>query len=406
MATAILPRIQIQDKRPRTTAHPRTPARIESVDLVRGLVMVLMVLDHVREYFADERIGPMDLTRTTAALFLTRWITHFCAPAFVFLAGAGVFLAATRGKTRPELARFLVLRGFWLILLEVTVVRLGMTFNLDYRYIPAGVLWAIGWSMVILAGLIGLPRPFVLGIGVGLIAGHNLLDHIQPEAFGRLGWLWKVLHEQGGIKLFKGHTLRVLYPLIPWVGVMATGYAFGPIFALEPRRRRRVLLATGLALIGTFVAVRGLNMYGNPSPWSVQKSPLFTAFSFVACKKYPPSLDFLLMTLGPIILALGLFDRTWGPGGKRLILLGRVPLFFYLLQWPLVHSLAVILALITGEPCRWLFASRPFKNPPGFGYDLPVVYGMWIISTLLLYGACGWFADRKRTHPHSWVRYF
>ena len=405
MATATLPLIPIQVKRPRAVVSAGIPARLESVDLTRGMAMVLMVLDHVREFFSDARFSPMDLARTSPGLFLTRWITHFCAPAFVFLAGTGVFLAATRGKTRPELLRFLLTRGFWLIFLELTVVRFGMTFNLDYRYIPAGVLWAIGWSMVLLAGLIWFPKPLVLGFGVVLIAGHNLLDDIEPEAFGRLGWLWKVLHEQGGIRLFKGHTLKVLYPLIPWAGVMAAGYTFGPIFTLEPRRRRHWLLVTGLSLIGAFVALRALNVYGNPTPWSVQKSPLFTAFSFLACKKYPPSLDFLLMTLGPIILALGLLDRTWGPVGRRLILLGRVPLFFYLLQWPLVHALAVILALMTGGPCGWLFASRPFKNPPDYGYGLSVVYGMWVVSTLLLYGACRWFADLKRRRKDAWLRY-
>jgi len=397
---------QTQVKRPRVHAPVATPARLESVDLLRGAVMVLMVLDHVREYVTNAQFAPMDLAHTTPMHYLTRWITSFCAPAFVFLAGTGVFLASTRGKSRPELTRFLLTRGLWMIFLEVTLVRFGMTFNLDYHYIPAGVLWAIGWSMVILAGLIRLPKPFAAVFGVALIAGHNLLDDIEPGSFGHLGWLWKVLHEQGGIRLFRGVHLKGLYPLIPWVGVMAAGYAFGPVFTREPGRRRRVLIVTGLSMIGAFLALRALNVYGNPTPWAVQRSPLFTVFSFLACKKYPPSLLFLLMTLGTVLLALGLLDRTWGPMGRRLVMLGRVPLFFYLLQWPLVHALAVILSVATGQPTGWLFASRPFRNPPGTGFDLPVVYATWVVAILLLYPACRWFADLKRRRNDAWLRYF
>jgi uncharacterized membrane protein len=405
MATATCPPTQIQVTRPRAALTAGEPARLESVDLVRGGVMVLMVLDHVREFFTNAQFGPVDPARTSPGLFLTRWVTHFCAPAFVFLAGTGVYLAATRGKSRPELSRFLLTRGFWLIFLEVTVVRLGMTFNLDYRFVPAGVLWAIGWSMIALAGLIWLPRPLVLGFGLTPIAGHNLLDTIESESFGRLGWLWKVLHQQGGIKLLRGHTLRILYPLIPWIGVMAAGYASGVIFTLERVHRRRLLVITGLSLMGAFVVLRGLNVYGNPSVWTVQKSPLLTVFSFLACKKYPPSLLFLLMTLGPLIFSLGLLDRAWGPLGQPLILLGRIPLFFYLLQWPLVHALAVVLFVATGQPYGWLFASRPFKNPPGSGFDLPVIYGIWVITILLLYPACRWFAALKRRRKDAWLRY-
>jgi uncharacterized membrane protein len=402
MATATA----VQVRQPRTAAPTRAFARLESVDLLRGAVMVLMVLDHVRAFFSGAWVRAGDVSQTTAPLFLTRWITHFCAPAFVFLAGTGVFLAATRGKPRGELSRFLVLRGFWLVLLELTVVRFGMVFNLDYHYIPAGVLWAIGWSMVILAGLIWLPMRSIVVFAIVLIAGHNLLDGIEPEMFGRFGWVWKVLHEKGSIRLWRGVHLKVIYPLIPWAGVMAAGYVTGAIFALERRRRRPLLCFTGLSLIGAFVVLRAWNHYGDPDPWSIQRNPLFTAFSFLACEKYPPSLLFLLMTLGPVILALGLLDRTWGPAGQRLVMLGRVPLFFYLVQWPLVHALALIVAILNGQPYHWLFASRPFRNPPGSGFGLPIVYGMWVVAILLLYPACRWFADLKRRRKDAWLRYF
>ncbi len=387
----------------------QSPPRLESVDLVRGGVMVLMILDHVRDYFSDKRLSPVDLSETTASLFLTRWLTHFCAPAFVFLAGTGVCLAATRGKSRPDLSRFLWTRGLWLVVLELTVVRFGMTFTLDYRYVPAGVLWVIGWSMVILSGLIYLPMRVVAALGVLMIAGHNLFDGIEPGAFGRFGWVWKVLHKQGRIALSPHATLHVLYPLIPWVGVMAAGYAFGEFLLLNLRRRQQLLFVLGTSLVGGFLTLRALNLYGDSEPWSYQKGALFTAFSFLDCKKYPPSLLFLLMTLGPLILALAALDRESkaGPLGRSLITLGRVPLFYYLLQWILIHAMALILALATGQPARWLVASEPFHSPPGAGYGLPMVYLMWGVSVVLLYPACRWFADLKRRRKDlAWLSYF
>jgi uncharacterized membrane protein len=388
----------------RSETNQPSPPRLESVDLLRGLVMVVMVLDHVRDFFTNDRLNPMDLSATTPGWYLTRWVTHFCAPAFVFLAGTGTFLAATRGKTRPELSWFLLTRGIWLIVLEVTAVRFGLTFNLDYRYVSLGVLWAIGASMIVLAALIYLPMPVVAAFGILVMAGHNLLDPIELERFGRLGWLWTILHQKGHLRPF-GADLLVLYPLIPWVGVMATGYAFGSYLLLKTRRRRQMLFVIGVSLIGAFVTLRAINLYGDPAPWSEQKSGLFTAFAFLDCKKYPPSLDFLLMTLGPSILLLGFFDRAEGAFGRTLITLGRVPLFYYLLQWPLVHALALVMALINRQPYRWLLAGEPFRTPPGYGYSLPMVYLMWGLSILLLYSACRWFAELKKRRRDPWLSY-
>jgi uncharacterized membrane protein len=409
MATVLLPETQAAP--PRLDVAPRdlaprkaSPPRIDSVDLLRGLVMVVMVLDHTRDYFTNAMLSPMDLETTTPGLFMTRWITHFCAPVFVFLAGTGVFLAATRGKTRPQLARFLLTRGLWLIFLDVTVVRLAITFNLDYQYIPLGVLWAIGASMLGLAVLIFLPISMVAAVGLTLIAGHNLLDGIESSQFGRFAWVWRVLHDRGHIGL-DGFDIFVIYPLIPWVGVMATGFAFGQVVQLRPQRRRRRLILLGLSLIGAFVALRAINVYGDPEPWSYQSTSLFTVLSFLDTNKYPPSLLYLLMTLGPAILALGLLDRGLGALGRPLLTLGRAPLFFYLLQWAMAHALALAVAILQGRPYHWLLASEPFHTPPHWGYSLPVVYLMWGVALLLLYPPSRWFADLKRRRKDPWMSY-
>lgn len=399
---AALPRLDVvANDLPLKTANP---PRLDSVDLLRGLVMVVMVLDHTRDYFTNEMLSPMDLETTTPGLFMTRWITHFCAPVFVFLAGTGVFLAATRGKTKPQLARFLVSRGLWLIFLDVTVVRFAITFNLDYHYVPLGVLWAIGASMLGLAALIFLPISLVAAVGLTMIAGHNLLDGIQANQFGRFAWLWKILHTGGHIGP-EGVDLYVIYPLIPWVGVMAAGFAFGQFLQLKPQKRQRRLILLGLSLIGLFVALRAINVYGNATPWSYQKTPLFTVLSFLETDKYPPSLLYLLMTLGPAILVLGLLDRGLGAIGRPLVTLGRAPLFFYLLQWAVVHALALVVAVLQGHPYHWLLAGEPFRTPPQWGYSLTVVYLIWGVALLLLYPPSRWFAGLKRRYKTPLMSY-
>ena len=380
--------------------------RLDSVDMLRGLVMVLMLLDHVRDFFTDFRLDPTDLSRTNAALFLTRWATHFCAPVFIFLAGTGAFLAAARGKTRPQLSRFLLTRGLWLIVLEVTLVRWGMTFHPAPRMIFALVIWAIGCSMIALSALVFLPTRWVGAFGVAMIAAHNLLDGVSGADLGRLRPLWLVLHEEGMIRLPDGLVVFVGYPLVPWIGVMAAGYAFGELLLREPERRRRTLLLLGLGLTAAFVVLRTVNVYGDPRPWSAQGSPLFTALSFLNCTKYPPSLLYLLMTLGPAIAALALFDRSPGSLGRPLVTLGRVPLFFYLLQWPVAHGLAVAVAAARGQPLGWLFPSDSPPIPaPGSIYGLPVVYLMWVVALLTLYPACRLFADLKRRRKDAWLSY-
>ncbi|HWE40803.1 MAG TPA: heparan-alpha-glucosaminide N-acetyltransferase domain-containing protein [Isosphaeraceae bacterium] len=379
--------------------------RLASVDVLRGLVMVVMVLDHTRDFFTDTGLNPTDPERAGVALFLTRWVTHFCAPVFVFLAGTGAYLHGLR-TSRAQLAVFLATRGAWLIVLELTVVKFGLLFRPEPGLWLGIVLWAIGWSMIALAVVVFLPTPVVAAFGVAMIALHNLADGVDPTSLGRLGAFWIVLHQRGFVNLPGGVNLFVLYPLVPWVGVMAAGYGLGPAFLLEPGRRRRLFATLGLTLTAAFVALRWINRYGDPTPWVVGSSSEATVLSFLNCEKYPPSLLFLLMTLGPAILALSPFDREPGPVGRRLATLGRVPLFFYVLQWYVIHGLALAIAAGRGQPTAWLFARNgPPQPPPECQYSLPVVYLLWATVVVLLFLPCRRFAELKRRRRDAWLSF-
>lgn len=394
--------------------------RLDSIDLLRGLVMVVMLLDHTRDFFHHGALNfdPTDLTKTNAALFFTRWVTHFCAPVFVFLAGTSAFLQLARGKSKGELSRFLLTRGLWLVVLEFTVVRAAVLFNFDYRELGvAQVIWAIGVSMIVLAALIHLPLRVVGAFGVLMIVLHNLLDGIKVPFWQGPGtpapdfWqaVWMVLHQQGPLPLPGGTSTFIIYPLVPWIGVMAAGYAFGALYRLTPERRRRILLALGASMTVAFVVLRAVNVYGDPQPWAVQsRGVLFTVLSFLNVTKYPPSLLFLLMTLGPAVMALAWFERTSsrGPVARVLITFGRVPLFFYVLQWLTAHALAVLVGYLAGQPVAWQFANfsdKPFPNPNGF--DLWVVYVFWLVGLVLLYPLCRWFAAVKQRRKDWWLSY-
>lgn len=391
-------------------------ARIDSVDLLRGIVMVIMLLDHTRDFthWGALQFDPSDLTRTSPALFLTRWITHFCAPVFVFLAGTSAYLQLSRGKTKAGLARFLWTRGLWLIVLEFTVIRFGVFFNVDYSFFGVlQVIWVLGWSMIVLAGLIHLPLKVVAGFGVGMILLHNLLDPIQaaqwqgpaspvPDAAAKL---WMILHQQGAfpVAAWPSPVVYVLYPLIPWVGVMAAGYAFGTVYDLDPLRRQAILLRLGLWLTAAFLVLRALNFYGDPSRWSVQPSAIFTALSFLNVTKYPPSLLFLLMTLGPALLALRQFERpAYSAAARALIVFGRVPLFFYILQWYTAHLIGIGLHVAAGKPIPGPLGGAP---PANSGFGLGVTYMAWIAGALLLYPLCRWFAGVKARRRDWWLSY-
>ena len=391
---------------PRRSAVQPLRERLDSIDLLRGLVMVIMALDHVRDYFSESRFDPLDLSRTTVPLALTRLITHFCAPVFVFLAGTGAYLSLTRGKTRPALSRFLLTRGLWLVFLELTFVRLAWTFNFDYSFAFVQVIWAIGCSMVALSALVYLPSRAVGGIGVAMILTHNLFDGVNPGGLGIFGWPWQILHVAGPIVYAPGRMFFIAYPLIPWIGVMAAGFGFGEIFTLDRARRNRILYALGGGLIVLFTFLRGLNLYGDPVPWSVQRTPGLSLISFLNCLKYPPSLLYLAMTLGPAIALLPLLERWKGKVAGFFLVFGRVPMFYYILHIYLIHLLAIGTAALLGLNVGFLLSAPFFSAPvPGWGFGLPAVYAFWAATVLSLYPLCRWFAGVKSRRKDPWLGY-
>lgn len=370
--------------------------------------MALMALDHTRDYFHSlslQGVDPLDLARTTPALYFTRWITHFCAPLFSFLAGTGVFLSAARGRPKGELSWFLVTRGLWLIVLEFTFVRWAWLFSWDLSGNWGLVLWALGWSMIVLAALVHLPVWAVTAFGVVLIAGHNALDGIAPASFGAWAWLWQVLHVPGGFKLGPDFTFLAYYSLVPWVGVMAAGYGFGAIFKQQPAARRSWLLRLGLGLTLGFVALRWSNLYGDPGPWKPQATGVQTLYSFFDCEKYPPSLCYLLMTLGPGLLLLAVLDRSVPGWLKPMVVFGRVPFFYYVLHIPLIHGLAYVMNMVRHGQGNYLAFGE--AAPAGVGVSLLLTYCAWAAVVAGLYPLCQWFAALKQRHRDlAWLSYF
>jgi len=415
--------------------------RVVSIDIVRGVVMVLMAIDHVRVYSGQPAGGP------TPGIFFTRWITHFVAPAFVFLAGTSAFLYGQRVGDKKKLARFLLTRGLWLVLLELTVLRVAWTFNFDFaHYLLAGVIWMIGWCMVLMSAIVFLPYAAIAVGSVAILVGHNLTD-LFPAALGALrqgsmSALWKILYLGGGVKLGEnGPPLVILFVIIPWIAVMAAGYAFGPVMSAPPERRRSICMRLGLALTAAFVLLRGLDVYGDPRPWRrvppppvrVSQSPSASTtppqtqtarpqpppgaarvqmpkpLAFLSTAKYPASLSFLLMTLGPMFVLLALVDTASGPVARMLETFGRVPFFYYLLHIPLIHLAACIVSLIReGSVNPWLFANHPMMNPPapaGYTWSLPLLYLVWAIVVAVLYVPCRWFARVRAESGSAALRY-
>jgi uncharacterized membrane protein len=380
-------------------------ARLDSIDLLRGLVMVLMALDHTRDFFAAGGFNPRDVH--DPALFLTRWVTHFCAPVFVFLAGTSAFFYGARGRTKGEVSRFLFTRGLLLVLLEVTIVRFAWTFSVFPDVVVLQVIWAIGTSMVVLSGLIHLPRWAIGALGIGMIAGHNLLDGIHAEQLGQIGWLWHVLHQPALLHPTSDVSVFALYPLIPWMGVMAAGYALGPVMLLEPASRRRWLVGLGVALTLGFVLLRATNFYGDPAPWVRHDDITATVLSFVNAEKYPPSALYLAMTLGPALIAMAAFASAKGKLARFLVLFGRVPLFYYVAHLLLLHTMAVAFAAAAHGDVAWLFGGLPIeaKSDDYAALGLPGVYLVWLIAVALLYLPCRWFAEVKRRRNDGWLSY-
>jgi uncharacterized membrane protein len=387
-------------------------SRLSSVDALRGLIMVIMALDHVRDFYHVDAAAfrPDDLAKTTASLFFTRWITHFCAPVFIFTTGVGAFLWARKpGRTPADLTRFLVTRGLWLMFLELTVLRFLYFFSLTFGPWLLTILWAIGGSMVILGALSRLPVRILAPLSLLVIAAHNLLDGITAKSFGSLAPLWNLLHQQGAFKL--GDTVFVAgYPFVPWFAVMAAGFCFGEVLGREPEGRQRWMRNAGLAMTAAFVILRALNIYGDPQPWSTDL-PGMTALSFLRTTKYPPSLLFLLMTLGPASLLLSWFDRREWRADHPLLVLGRVPLFFFLVHFAIAHLLEFPFALVRYGEAGFIFKPMPIMGgpvdsyPAGFGYGLPATYGIWLLVLALSYPLCRWFAGVKARRSDWWLSY-
>ena len=380
-----------------------TAPRFSSIDLLRGLVMVLMALDHVRDYFHADAFFfmPEDLEATTVPIFLTRWITHYCAPVFVFLAGTSAWIIHQRKSTR-ELTSFLIKRGFWLILVEVTLVKLAWQFNPGSPRFGLLVIWALGVGMLALAALIHLPFRAILLTGLVIVFGHNALDGFHFDG----AWWWKILHERGPIDV-NGVTLFVGYPVIPWIGTMALGYCFGAFYAkgYTSEVRRRLLVRLGLACVLLFAALRFVNAYGDPLPWSAQASPVFTGLSFLNTQKYPPSLLYLLMTLGPAFLFLAWSEKVRGWLASALIVFGRVPFFYYILHLYLIHGLALVAAELTGFGWQSMVLDVHVNSVPqlkGYGSSLPGVYLVWIGVVVALYPLCAWFNKVKSNNRQLW----
>jgi uncharacterized membrane protein len=367
---------------------------------VRGLVMVIMVLDHVRDYLAGSIVNPRDVTQPV--LFLTRWITHLCAPTFVLLAGVSAYLYGRRGgKGRAALARFLVTRGLWLVILELTVLRVGFTFSLFPDFLFLQVIWVIGWGMVLLAGLVYLPRWAIAAFALLLVFGHNALDGVRDA-----GPAWSLLHEPAILPLSPRISVFALYPLLPWVGVLAAGYALGPLFTLPAPARARRLVALGLGAIALFVALRAAGVHGDPAPYVAQDGALASLLAFVNCEKYPPSLLFLLMTLGPALLLVAAAERARGALARALTTFGRVPTFFYVTHIYVIHLVAVVYALAADGDAGWLFGGLPPMNKPeGFGVSLGVVYLVWPAVVAALYLPSRWFAALKQRRRDWWLSY-
>lgn len=387
--------------------------RVVSIDVLRGLAMVIMALDHTRDFFTNVHFATEDVSHTYAALFFTRFVTHYCAPVFSFLAGTGAYLATRRGKSIQQVSWFFFTRGLWLVLLEITIVDFSWTFT---PWAAAGVIWILGWSMVCMALLVRLPIRWIGIFGVGMIATHNLLDRVDPAWFGKFYWLWMMLHVPGQIQVTPSYTFMNLYVLIPWVGVMAAGFAFGAVL-MRPDRRK-VILVLGTSVTVLFLLLRGLNVYGNGvagypysvGHWSLQSSFSSSVISFLNTQKYPPSLDYLLMTLGPALILLGLLDKAKAERGISRVLLvyGRVPMFYYILHIYLIHALAIAAALAFHQPASWLWHGAFFllPTPAGYGHGLPFIYVVWILAVASMYPACRWYMEFKQRHRDwAWLSY-
>lgn len=385
--------------------------RIYAIDVLRGLVMVIMALDHTRDFFHAEAFtrDPLDPATTNILMFFTRFITHYCAPVFILLAGTSIYLQSLR-KSKAELSAFLFKRGLWLIVVELILITFAWTFDFSYSIFILQVIWAIGICMVLMGGIIRLPYMLILAAGFTIVMGHNILDFIPGT---HQGFWWDLLRNGNFAfhQIMPGHQITIIYPFLPWLGLMMLGYGLGKIYepSMDPAFRKKLLLYTGTGLILFFVLLRYINVYGDPLPWTLQDNTTSTIFSFLNVHKYPPSLLFMCITIGPALIFLALFETTQNKITRIISVYGKVPFFYYILHFYILHTLCMILFLSRGHtfsegiqetagiPFRFLIA--------GEGYSIGIVYLIWILMVIALYPLCKWFSDMKRKHRHWWLSY-
>jgi len=383
--------------------------RIESIDFLRGLVMVIMALDHVRMYFGlgTWYAEPTNLATTTPLLFFTRWITHFCAPSFVFLAGTSAFLSGLKRANVNETAWFLLTRGLWLVIVELVIVNFAWTFDITYSFRILQVIWAIGISMVALSALVFLPNRLILAIGILLVFGHNLLDPITVQGSSLSDVIWYALHEPNSVFIASTHLVNFVYPVLPWIGLMALGYVFGSLYRKDfpAEQRRRWLFMIGVCATMLFLLLRGFNLYGEPREWQPQNSAAFSLMSFLNTTKYPPSLHFLLMTMGPALIFLSAIELAGNRLAKPVIIFGRVPFFFYIVHLYVIHALATLLLVYQGRNWyAYILSAREIMSGTlrDFGLGLEAVYILWIVVVVLLYPLCKWYQKYRENNPSKW----
>ena len=387
--------------------------RINSIDFLRGIVMVLMALDHVRDYFFHGSFfrDPTDLATTTSLLFLTRWITHFCAPAFVFLAGISACLYILKTDNKSKSAFFLFSRGIYLIFLELVVVNFAWTFDITFSFQLLQVLWAMGFSLIFLSFAIFLPVKIIFFIGIFIISTHNLLDSVYFSGNDPVSILWYTLHQSRSIMVSGGNLVSFTYPVLPWIGIIFLGYSFGALYkpGFDNQKRKRILLYTGVGSLLLFIILRLYNFYGDPSLWSQKNTILYSIFSFLNTSKYPPSLLFTLMTMGPALIFLALFEDINNRISRFFITFGRVPMFYYVLHLYLIHFLAILGLIVYGGNWReMILTSETFKTASlyNYGYNLLIVYSVWVLTVILLYPLCRRFGKFKIVNKAKWwVKY-
>jgi uncharacterized membrane protein len=381
--------------------------RITSVDLLRGIVMIIMALDHTRDFFHDKALveDPLNFATTTPLLFFTRWITHFCAPVFVFLSGTSAYLQSSR-KTKKELSMFLIKRGLWLIFVELVIVQFIFTFDIYFTVFGLQVIWAIGISMVILGLLIWLPFEWLLVIGLLIVLGHNSLDFYEKAIPGPYSWGYNLLHHFGFHALWGKHQLYIMYPFLPWTGLMILGYCLGKVLRNpDEQYRKKFLLIAGVAVIVLFTALRFINIYGDPNAWAPQKNSFYTFLSFINTNKYPPSLFYMCMTIGPVLLLMAWWHNIQNRFTKIISVFGRVAFFYYLLHFFFIHLFSSIAFLLRGHSFAEGVANpQGFANfiLPGEGVSLLWVYIIWIGIVAMLYPLCKWYDTYKTNHKEKW----